>query len=107
MATIEKLADLTNRKVSEISNAFASAGLTPDSFSPPTGGSPPPAVEPPPTLGELASSESSNTTGNTSSGSTNQPVKIFTTLQIDSERFQTVTQDAVIQLQKQGKKILI
>ena len=40
MATIEKLAELTNRKVSEISNAFASAGLTADAFTPPpsTGG---------------------------------------------------------------------
>ena len=30
-------------------------------------------------------------------GSVSQPVKIYTTLNIDNERFQTVTQDALIQ----------
>ena len=109
MATIEKLAELTNRKVSEISNAFASAGLTADAFTPPpsTGGGSA-NIEPPPSLGELASSENNNTGGNTgSSGTVQQPVKIFTTLNISGERFETVTQDALINLQKQGKKILI
>mgnify|MGYP001391091244 CR=1 FL=1 len=40
-------------------------------------------------------------------GGTAQPIKIFTTLNIGSEKFETVTQDALINLQKQGKKILI
>ena len=109
MATIEKLAELTNRKVSEISNAFASAGLTADAFTPPpsTGGGSA-NIEPPPSLGDLASSENNNTGGNTGgSGTVQQPVKIFTTLNISGERFETVTQDALINLQKQGKKILI
>ena len=109
MATIEKLADLTNRKVSEISNAFASAGLTADAFTPPpsTGGGSA-NIEPPPSLGDLAGSENNNTGGNTGgSGTVQQPVKIYTTLNIAGERFETVTQDALINLQKQGKKILI
>ena len=109
MATIEKLADLTNRKVSEISNAFASAGLTADAFTPPpaTGGGSA-NIEPPPSLGDLAGAENNNTGGNTGgSGTVQQPVKIYTTLNIAGERFETVTQDALINLQKQGKKILI
>ena len=49
-----------------------------------------------------------DTGGNTGgSGTVQQPVKIFTTLNISGERFETVTQDALINLQKQGKKILI
>ncbi len=108
MATIEKLADLTGRKVAEISNAFASAGLTAGSFTPPSTGGGSTNIEPPPSLGELASSENNNTGGNTGgSGTVQQPVKIFTTLNISGERFETVTQDALINLQKQGKKILI
>ena len=107
--TLERLAELTNRKVSEIQNAFANAGLTESSFKAPSnssGGSP--AVEPPPTLGEVAGGDSS--AGNGGGGGQNtlkQPVKIYTTLNISSERFETVTQDAIINLQKQGKKILI
>ena len=108
MATIEKLAELTNRKVSEISNAFASAGLTADAFTPPSTGGGSANIEPPPSLGDLAGSENNNTGGNTgSSGTVQQPVKIYTTLNIAGERFETVTQDALINLQKQGKKILI
>ena len=108
MATIEELAELTGRKVAEISNAFASAGLTAGSFTPPSTGGGSTNIEPPPSLGELASSENNNTGGNTGgSGTVQQPVKIFTTLNISGERFETVTQDALINLQKQGKKILI
>jgi len=108
MATIEELAELTGRKVAEISNAFASAGLTASSFTPPSTGGGSPNIEPPPSLGELASSENNNTGGNTGgSGTVQQPVKIYTTLNISGERFETVTQDALINLQKQGKKILI
>ena len=108
MATIEKLAELTNRKVSEISNAFASAGLTADAFTPPSTGGGSANIEPPPSLGDLAGAENNNTGGNTGgSGTVQQPVKIYTTLNIAGERFETVTQDALINLQKQGKKILI
>ena len=103
-ATLEKLAEITGKKIDEISTAFANAGLTADSFTAPSGGGT--TVEPPPTLEGLAS----DTSGGTGSGGGNgasQPVKIFTTLNIDGQRFEQVTQDAVINLQKQGKKILI
>jgi len=52
-------------------------------------------------LGDLDGNESS------SGGNKVQPVKIFTTLNISGERFESVTQDAIINLQKQGKRILI
>ena len=110
--TLEEIALLTNRKISEIEQAFKNAGLTPDSFSPPSGGG-----------GDDDSSSSGSDgtdaptfadTGNESSslaggggGGTFAPVKIFTTLNIDGERFETVTQDALINLQKQGKKVII
>ena len=59
-----------------------------------------------PTFSETAE-ENNNQGGGSAGGSVAQPVKIYTTLQIDNERFQTVTQDALIQLQKQGKKVII
>ena len=94
MATIEELAELTNRKVSEISNAFASAGLTADAFTPPsTGGSA--NIEPPPSLGDLAGSENNNSGNTGGSGTVQQPVKIYTILNIAGERFETVTQDVL------------
>jgi methyl-accepting chemotaxis protein len=106
--TLEKLSEITGRKIAEIQNAFANAGLTSSSFTPPNTntGSSSPVVEPPPTLVDVAGSDSNG--GSSSSGSGNvQPVKIFTTLNISGERFETVTQDAIINLQKQGKRILI
>ena len=106
--TLEKLSEITGRKISEIQNAFANAGLTSSSFTPPdtNTGSSVPVVEPPPTLGDVAGSDTNS--GGSSGGSGNiQPVKIFTTLNISGERFETVTQDAIINLQKQGKRILI
>ena len=118
--TLEKLSEITGRKIAEIQAAFANAGLTGADFTvpPPSSsdssdsdsdfdsdndndGSPPPVVEPPPTLGDLDGNESS------SGGNKVQPVKIFTTLNISGERFESVTQDAIINLQKQGKRILI
>ena len=103
-ATLEKLAEITGKKIDEISTAFANAGLTADSFTAPSGGGT--TVEPPPTLEGLAS-DTSGGTGNGGGNGASQPVKIFTTLNIDGQRFEQVTQDAVINLQKQGKKILI
>ena len=106
--TLEKLSEITGRKIAEIQNAFANAGLTSSSFTPPdtNTGSSVPVVEPPPTLGDVAGSDANS--GGSSGGSGNvQPVKIFTTLNISGERFETVTQDAIINLQKQGKKILL
>ena len=106
--TLEKLSEITGRKIAEIQNAFANAGLTSSSFTPPdtNTGSSVPVVEPPPTLGDVAGSDANS--GGSSGGSGNiQPVKIFTTLNISGERFETVTQDAIINLQKQGKRILI
>ena len=50
MATIEKLADLTNRKVSEISNAFAVQDLQRCFHTPPSGGG---SKYSPPHLGAL------------------------------------------------------
>lgn len=65
---------------------------------------PPPLTE----FGSDSSSSSGNKTNNGgSTGGSNQPVKIYTTLQIDNERFETVTQNALINLQRQGKKITI
>ena len=106
-ATLEKLSEITGRKIDEITEAFARAGLTEDSFSATSnnGGA---NVEPPPTLGDLAGGDGSSGSSNGGGGNgASQPVKIFTTLNIDGQRFEQVTQEAVINLQKQGKKILI
>ena len=62
------------------------------------------------TIGYKAGEEIITDTGGSGSGGASgggQPVKIFTTLNISGERFETVTQDAIINLQKQGKRILI
>lgn len=105
--TLEEIALLTGRKIEEIERAFANAGLTEDSFTAPDGtsnfGS---EVVDAPSFPETAE-ETNNQGGGSSGGSVAQPVKIFTTLQIDNERFQTVTQDALIQLQRQGKRVII
>ena len=112
--TLEEIALLTGRKIAEIEQAFANAGLTESSFTAPdsgsTGGSTPPVATP--TFGESNSNETGNVgTGSGANGgaggSVAQPVKIYTTLNIGSERFETVTQDAIINLQKQGKRVLI
>ena len=107
-ATLEEIAKLTGRKLSEIEQAFANSGLNADSFIAPSnssGGSP--AVEPPPTLGEVAGGDGSAGSGGGGSSTITQPIKIYTTLNIGNDRFETVTQDAIIRLQKQGKKILL
>jgi hypothetical protein len=112
--TLEEIATLTGRKIAEIEQAFANAGLTESSFTAPdsgSGGGSTPPVETP-TFGESNSNENGNVgTGSGSNGgaggSVAQPVKIYTTLNIGSERFETVTQDAIINLQKQGKRVLI
>ena len=105
--TLEEIALLTGRKIEEIERAFANAGLTEESFKAPDGtsnfGS---EVVDAPSFPETAE-ETNNQGGGSSGGSVAQPVKIFTTLQIDNERFQTVTQDALIQLQRQGKRVII
>ena len=112
--TLEEIALLTGRKIAEIEQAFANAGLTESSFTAPDsgsgGGSNPPVQTP--TFAESNSNENGNVgTGSGSNGgaggSVAQPVKIYTTLNIGSERFETVTQDAIINLQKQGKRVLI
>ena len=63
----------------------------------------PPVVEAP--TFEETGNENNNQGGN--QGGSVQPIKIFTTLNIGSEKFETVTQDALISLQKQGKKVLL
>jgi len=112
--TLEEIALITGRKIAEIERAFANAGLTESSFSAPdsgsSGGSTPPVSTP--TFAESNGNESGNvgtgSGGNVGTGgSVAQPVKIYTTLNIGSERFETVTQDAIIQLQKQGKRVLL
>ena len=112
--TLEEIALLTGRKIAEIEQAFANAGLTESSFTAPdsgsTGGSTPPVATP--TFAESNSNETGNVgTGSGANGgaggSVAQPVKIYTTLNIGSEKFETVTQDAIINLQKQGKRVLI
>ena len=106
--TLEEIAKLTGRKIAEIESAFANAGLTADSFQAPnnTSNNLGSEVVDPPTFSESNNNETSNNNAG-SIGSTAQPVKIYTTLNIGSERFETVTQDALISLQKQGKKILL
>ena len=103
--TLEEIAKLTGKKISEIEEAFKNAGLTETSFNVPDSsnnvGSD--TVEAP-TFEETAQ-ETNNQGGN--QGGSVQPVKIYTTLNIGSEKFETVTQDALISLQKQGKKVLL
>ncbi len=122
--TLEEIALLTGRKIAEIERAFANAGLTADSFT-----APPPSsdnsgsddsgsddsgsdssadneVIETPTFGESNTGNENNNQGGSNS-TTTQPIKIYTTLNIGSERFETVTQDAIINLQKQGKRVLL
>jgi len=122
--TLEEIALLTGRKIEEIRLAFANAGLTTDSFK-----APPPSsdnsgsddsgsddsgsdssadneVIETPTFAESNSGNENNNQG-ASNDTTTQPVKIYTTLNISGERFETVTQDAIIRLQKQGKRVLL
>lgn len=105
--TMKEIAKLTERSIDEIERAFANAGLTEESFSAPdtSSGVVGTEISEAPTFSETA--QESNNQGANTGGSVAQPVKIFTTLQIDNERFQTVTQDAMIQLQKQGKRVII
>ena len=105
--TLEEIAKLTERTVSEIETLFANAGLTEESFSAPdtSSGRSGSDVTEAPTFSETA--QETNNQSSSAGGSVAQPVKIYTTLQIDNEKFQTVTQDALIQLQKQGKKVVI
>ena len=110
--TLERISEITGRKIEEIRSAFANAGLTAGSFDVPSpsggDGGGDPDIEPPPTFGDSDSGGDGSAGAGAGTGSgANQPIKIYTTLNIDSERFETVTQDAMIRLQKQGKKILI
>ena len=107
--TLEEIAKLTGRKIAEIEEAFANAGLTEDSFTAPSTSSDSAGsgstTEPPPTFPETV--DSSGGSGGAGGGAGVQPLKIYTTLNIGSEKFETVTQDALIRLQKQGKKVLL
>ena len=103
-ATLEEIAKLTGRKIAEIEEAFKNAGLTEGSFSVPDGTDSGGDVIDAPTFEETGN-ENNNQGG--SQGGSVQPIKIFTTLNIGSEKFETVTQDALISLQKQGKKVLL
>ena len=108
--TLEEIALLTDRKISEIEQAFANAGLTAESFKAPSGGGSNGT-----TGSEIVEAPSFAETGEEGNngapaGGNNQvlqPVKIFTTFSIDNERFETVTQDALISLQRQGKRVII
>lgn len=112
--TMEEIALLTDRTVAEIEKAFANAGLTAESFNVPVsdgGGGSDAIVEGAPSFEESGSNEDGSVGSGSGGGSggsqTLQPVKIFTTFSIDNERFETVTQDAIISLQKQGKRVII
>ena len=111
--TMEEIALLTDRTVAEIEKAFANAGLTADSFSVPSGGgtdtSSKAIIEGAPTFEETGTNEDGQVGNGAPAGGsqTLQPVKIFTTFSIDNERFETVTQDAIINLQKQGKRVIL
>tara|TARA_X000000950_G_scaffold162700_2_gene198918 strand:- start:4024 stop:6198 length:2175 start_codon:yes stop_codon:yes gene_type:complete len=108
--TLEEIALLTDRKISEIEQAFANAGLTAESFSPPTGGggdSDTSDIVEAPSFAETGDESGGSPAGGGGSKQVLQPVKIFTTFSIDNERFETVTQDALINLQRQGKRVII
>ena len=112
--TMEEIALLTDRTVAEIEKAFANAGLTAESFNVPVsdgGGGSNAIVEGAPSFEQSGSNEDGSVGSGSGGGSggsqTLQPVKIFTTFSIDNERFETVTQDAIISLQKQGKRVII
>ena len=79
--------------------------MTEGSFSVPDGTDSGGDVIDAPTFEETGN-ENNNQQGGNQGGSV-QPIKIFTTLNIGSEKFETVTQDALISLQKQGKKVLL
>ena len=112
--TMEEIALLTDRTVAEIEKAFANAGLTAESFNVPVsdgGGGSDAIVEGAPTFEDTGSSEDGSSwiwiwwwIWRISNIATS---KIFTTFSIDNERFETVTQDAIISLQKQGKRVVI
>ena len=111
---MEEIALLTDRTVAEIEKAFANAGLTAESFNVPVsdGGGGSNAIVEGGRSFELSGSKEDGSVGSGSGGGsggsqTLQPVKIFTTFSIDNERFETVTQDAIISLQKQGKRVII
>jgi hypothetical protein len=119
--TMQLIANKTGESFAEIFNQYQSLlsgldGFTPlsspspgpgdipgidDDTTPPVGpGSiPPPAVD-------LGDTDTETITGGRTPGG-NTPVKIYTTLQIDNERFETVVQKSVLDLQRKGHKILL
>ena len=109
--TLEEIALLTDRKISEIEEAFRNAGLTAESFSPPTGGGGGSDTASDstdaPTFADTGTGNAGSPAGGGGDSQVLQPVKIFTTFSIDNERFETVTQDALISLQRQGKRVII
>ena len=112
--TLEEIALLTDRKISEIEQAFANAGLTADSFQTPSGGgggggsdSSGSDTTDAPTFADTGTGNGGSPAGGGGDSQVLQPVKIFTTFSIDNERFETVTQDALISLQRQGKRVII
>ena len=108
---ITLIAEKTGETFTDILNEFNAlksqlgSGFSPSAITPDPGSLPPPLTE----IGsESESAPGNGRNGNSgSTGSAQQPVKIYTTLQIDNERFETVTQNALINLQKQGKKIIL
>ncbi len=105
--TLEEIAKLTGRKISEIENAFKNAGLTEDAFTVPDSSGANPEIVEAPSFAESNGDGGGGGSGGGSAGGSAQPIKIFTTLNIGHEKFETVTQDALISLQKQGKKVLL
>ena len=111
--TLEEIALLTDRKISEIEQAFANAGLTAESFKAPDGGggggsdSSGSDTTDAPTFADTGTGNGGSPAGGGGDKQVLQPVKIFTTFSIDNERFETVTQDALISLQRQGKRVII
>ena len=90
--TLEEIALLTDRKISEIEQAFANAGLTADSFQAPSGGgggggsdSSGSDTTDAPTFADTGTGNGGSPAGGGGDSQVLQPVKIFTTFSIDNE----------------------
>jgi len=119
--TMQLIANKTGESFAEIFNQYQSLLSGLDGFTPPSSPSPGPGdipgtdddttppigsgSIPPPTV-DLGDTDTETSTGGRTPGG-NTPVKIYTTLQIDNERFETVVQKSVLDLQRKGHKILL
>ena len=119
--TMQLIANKTGESFAEILNQYQSLVNSLNGFTPPPSPSPGPGDipgtndNPTPPLGpgsipppdvDLGDTDTVSTPGHRTPGGAT-PLKIHTTLQIDNERFETVTQKAILDLQRKGHKILL